>query len=158
MMPSIYGEADRVCVWLGHDSEDRDLAIEVMKEIMQDIWKFDELCKPTLKDGRETAPHWKALVSLIMRQWFSRRWIIQEIALAKEGLIYCGSKTLSWREFSDAVSLFVEIETATHRLSEIMKQSDITDHIPNIFDYVAYLSATLLIDTKNFPLRPTAEW
>ncbi|KAL8784217.1 MAG: hypothetical protein Q9213_004109 [Squamulea squamosa] len=153
MMPSIYGEADRVCVWLGDASEDSDLAIDFMKEIMQDIWKFDELCKPKLKDGRETAPYWKALVSLIMRKWFSRRWIVQEIALAKDGLIYCGPKTISWRIFSDAVSLFVEVETATHRLSEIMKKSEITDHIPNFFDHVADLSATLLIDTTNFLFR-----
>ena len=64
-----------------------------------------------------------------------------------------GPKTITWRKFSDAVSLFVEVETATHRLSEIMKASDITDHIPNFFDHVAYLSATLLIDTTNFLFR-----
>ncbi|MCJ1275389.1 hypothetical protein MMC21_003192 [Puttea exsequens] len=153
MMPSIYGDADRVCVWLGDASEDSDLAIDFMKEIMDDIWKFDELCKPKLKDGRETGLYWKALFSLIMRPWFSRRWIVQEIALAKDGLIYCGPKTISWRKFSDAVSLFVEVETATHRLSEIMKRSEITDHIPNFFDHVAHLSATLLIDTTNFLFR-----
>ncbi|KAL8718347.1 MAG: hypothetical protein Q9225_004507 [Loekoesia sp. 1 TL-2023] len=153
MMPSIYGDADRVCVWLGEASEDSDLAIEFMEEIMNDIWKFDELCKPKPKGGRDTGPHWKALFSLIMRPWFSRRWIVQEVALAKDGLIYCGSRTISWRKFSDAVSLFVEVETATHRLSEIMKKSEITDHIPNFFDHVAHLSATLLIDTTNFLFR-----
>lgn len=153
MMPSIYGEADAVCVWLGDRSEDSDMAIDFMEEIMDDIWKFDELCKPKLKNGQETGPKWKALFSLIMRPWFSRRWIVQEIALAKDGLIYCGPKTITWRKFSDAVSLFVEVETATHRLSEIMKKSEITDHIPNFFDHVAYLSATLLIDTTNFLFR-----
>ena len=89
MMPSIYGGAERVCVWLGNATKDSDRAIDFMEEIMQDLWRFDELCKPKLNDGRETGPYWKALFSLIMRPWFSRRWIVQEIALAKDGLIYC---------------------------------------------------------------------
>ncbi len=153
MMPTIYGQADRACVWLGDASEDSDMAIDFMEAIMTDIWKFDELCKPKQSDGRDTGARWKALFSLIMRPWFSRRWIVQEVALAREGLVYCGPKSISWKTFSDAVSLFVEVETATHRLSEIMKKSEITDHVPNFFENVAYLSATLLIDTSNFLFR-----
>ena len=153
MMPTVYGEAERVCVWLGDASDESDMAIEFMKDIMKDLWKFDDLCKPRFQDGRETGPYWKALFSLIMRPWFSRRWIVQEIALAKDGMIYCGPKTISWRQFSDAVSLFVEVETATHRLSEIMKETEIANHIPGFFDHVGNLSATLLIDTTNFLFR-----
>lgn len=96
MMPTVYGEAEQVCVWLGDASDESDMAIEFMKDIMKDLWKFDDLCKPRFTDGRETGPYWKALFSLIMRPWFSRRWIVQEIALAKDGLIYCGIKTISW--------------------------------------------------------------
>ena len=153
MMPSVYGDAERVCVWLGDASDESDMAIDFMKDIMKDLWKFDDLCKPRSQDGRETGPYWKALFSLIMRPWFSRRWIVQEIALAREGLIYCGFKEISWRDFSDAVSLFVEVETATHRLSEIMKETEIANHIPRFFDHVGHLSATLLIDTTKFLFR-----
>ena len=149
MMPSIYGNALRVCIWLGPASEDSNMAIDFIEEIMNDIWKFDELCKP---EGN-TGPRWHALFSLIMRPWFSRRWIVQEIALANDGLVYCGHKTISWRKFSDAVSLFVEAERATHRLSEIMLKEKITNYIPDLFDNIADLSATLLIDTSNFLFR-----
>ena len=144
MMPQIYGGATRVCIWLGVASEDSNDAIDFMEKIIDDIWSFDKLCGNT-----NEAFHWKALLTLIMRPWFSRRWIVQEIALAEDGIIYCGRKTISWRKFSDAVSLFVEVETATHRLSEIMKKEEIIRHIPDFFEDVAALSATQLIETTN---------
>ena len=148
MMPSIYGDAKQVCVWLGAASKDSDDAINFIETIMKNIWKLDQLCG----DGRETS-NWAALLRLIMRPWFSRRWIVQEIALAKNGVIYCGRRTISWRTFSDAVSLFVEVETATHRLSDIMKKDAISNYIPDFFNDVADLSATLLIDTTNSLFR-----
>lgn len=148
MMPSIYGDACQVCVWLGDASNDSDKAINFMERIMKDIWKLDQLC-----EDRFETENWAALLRLIMRPWFSRRWIVQEIALARNGLIYCGRRTISWRTFSDAVSLFVEVETATHRLSDIMKKSAISNYIPDFFNDVADLSATLLIDTTNSLFR-----
>ena len=144
MMPSIYGDAEQVCVWLGDASGDSEQAIDFIETIMGDIWKLDQLCE----DRNETG-NWAALLRLIMRPWFSRRWIVQEIALAKNGLIYCGRRSISWRMFSDAVSLFVEVETATHRLSDIMRKDSISNYIPDFFNDVADLSATLLIDTTN---------
>ena len=144
MMPSIYGDAEQVCVWLGDSTKESDQAIDFIEKIMKDIWKLDQLC-----DDRREAHNWAVLLELIMRPWFSRRWIVQEIALAEKGLIYCGRRTISWRTFSDAVSLFVEVETATHRLSEIMKKESMAFHIPDFFNDVADLSATLLIDTTN---------
>lgn len=144
MMPSIYEDACRVCLWLGNASNDSDKAITFMERIMEDIWKLDQLCE----DRMETE-NWAALLKLVMRPWFSRRWIIQEIALARNGLIYCGRRTISWRTFSDAVSLFVEVETATHRLSDVMKESALSNCTPDFFNHIADLSATLLIDTTN---------
>ena len=144
MMPSIYGDAKQVCVWLGDASIDSEKAIDFIEKIMEDIWKLDQLCEDRLQ-----ASNWAAVLKLIMRPWFSRRWIVQEIALARNGLIYCGRRTISWRRFSDAVSLFVEVETATHRLSEILKKDSISNYIPDFFNDVADLSATLLIDTTN---------
>ena len=148
MMPSIYGDAKQVCVWLGDASIDSDQAINFIERIMENIWRLDQLCEDRLETG-----NWAALLKLIMRPWFSRRWIVQEIALAKSGLIYCGRRTISWRTFSDAVSLFVEVETATHRLSDIMKKDAISNYIPDFFNDVADLSATLLIDTTNSLFR-----
>lgn len=46
---------------------------------------------------------------------------MQEIALARKAIMYCGSDKISWKKFAVAVELFVEVETATHRLSEVLK-------------------------------------
>jgi hypothetical protein len=82
---------------------------------------------------------------LTVRQ-FSRRWVVQEIALARTAVIYCGKDRISWRKFAIAVQLFVEVETATHRLSEVMKKDRQDDYIPGWFEYVSALGASLLVD------------
>ena len=149
IMPKIYGNAKTVCIWLGSATDDSDEAIDFIEKINQNIWNFDILCKKEGKAGHS----WNALFKMIMRRWFSRRWIVQEIALANDAVIYCGSKTISWKKFTDAVSLFVETERVTHRLSEIMKQEEIADYIPDLFENIAHLSATLLVETTNFLYR-----
>ena len=80
------------------------------------------------------------------RPWFSRRWVVQEIALAKSARIYCGRDWIEWEDFADAVSLFVEVESATHRLSEIMRKEEQFNHVPDFFGYVSALGATVLVD------------
>lgn len=49
--------------------------------------------------------------------------------------------------------LFVEVEISIHCLSDTMKTSAISNYIPNFFNDVADLSATLLIDTTNSLFR-----
>jgi hypothetical protein len=81
--------------------------------------------------------------------------VIQEIALAKTATIYCGRDELSWRKFSDAVSLFVEIESATHRMSEVMKKDAKRNHVPRYFGDVAYERAARLVDITSNLFRRT---
>ena len=54
--------------------------------------------------------------------WFSRRWVVQEIALAERGILFGGKDKIDWQGFADAVSLFVEAESVTHKLSKVMRQ------------------------------------
>ncbi len=71
---------------------------------------------------------------------------MQEIALAQDAMIYCGPDTISWKDFSVAVELFVEVETATHRLSEVMKKDPKFYHVPGWFEYVSALGASRLVE------------
>jgi hypothetical protein len=52
-------------------------------------------------------PAWKALRALIARPWFSRRWVIQEILLAREAVMYCGGKVISWHDLQHAIRVFI---------------------------------------------------
>lgn len=51
----------------------------------------------------------------MQRPWFSRRWVVQEIALARSATIYCGNDKIPWTNSAVAVELFVEVETATQQ-------------------------------------------
>jgi hypothetical protein len=63
----------------------------IQKEVLQ-LQNFDELC-----DSKEASKKWGALLDLMQRQWFSRRWVVQEIALAREAIIYCGADKIPWK-------------------------------------------------------------
>jgi len=144
-MDRIYGGAQNVCIWLGEEGEDSKLAMKFIRDRVLELWKFDELIK-----NRTLAKHWAALIRLMKRPWFSRRWVVQEIALSpRGGTIYCGKDSNTWQDFADAVSLFVEVESATHRLSDVMKLDQSFGNIPNFFGDVFSLGAALLVDATS---------
>lgn len=115
-------------------------AIDFIRDDVLGLWKFDELCKNKAK-----AEDWAALLSLMRKPWFSRRWVVQEIALAKKATIYTGKSHLPWRDFVDAVSLFVEVEDATRRLTEIMQQHEVYNHVPDFFEDLSAIGASMLV-------------
>ena len=143
MMAKIYGGASSVCIWLGEGDPDgrHAVALDFIKDEVLKLQGFDELC-----DNPQASYKWKAMLDLMKRPWFSRRWVVQEIALARSATIYCGEETIPWKDFSDAVQLFVEVETATHRLSDVMKKDPNFYHVPGWFEFVSALGASLLIN------------
>jgi hypothetical protein len=48
---------------------------------------------------------WKAWYKLLLRPWFSRRWILQEVVLAREVWVSCGAWTMSWSQLSRTIAL-----------------------------------------------------
>lgn len=114
MMAEIYGRANCVRIWLGDSDLSSDLAILFVKQQILQLQHFDDL-----SSSPHSSEKWRALLELMQRPWFSRRWVIQEVTLAKKAIIHCGKAKLAWTKFAIAVELFVEVETATHRLSEV---------------------------------------
>lgn len=152
MMSRIYTRAKRVCVWLGEHTEDSKMAIEFIRKEVMVLNNFDKICS----DKRYTRK-WQALQMLMQTEWFSRRWVVQEIALAKRATVYCGNDSMPWKDFAIAVELFVEVETATHRLSEIMQNDEKFQHVPGWFEHVSELGASLLVQATGKVFRgPTS--
>ncbi|KAI0379978.1 HET-domain-containing protein [Hypomontagnella monticulosa] len=144
MMASIYGDAKCVYVWLGEESDDSKLAMDFIQNRVLNLRDFDRL----IGDDK-TVKEWQALSALMKRPWFSRRWIVQEIAVAQRATLLCGEEKMEWKEFADAISLFNEVETRTRGVSEIMKNNKELGHMPDFFGDVSELSATKLVEETN---------
>lgn len=147
MMTRIYTGAKQACIWLGEDNDDSTKAIHFIREIMR-LENFD-----SISEKKENASKWQSLLILMQRPWFSRRWVVQEIALAKAATIYCGNDQIPWENFAVAVELFVEVETATHRLSEVMRKDEKFGHVPQWFEHVSELGASVLVQATGKVFR-----
>lgn len=147
MMARIYSGAKQACIWLGEDTDDSTTAIAFIHEIMK-LENFD-----AISEKRENASKWQSLLLLMQRPWFSRRWVVQEIALARSATIYCGNDQIPWTNFAVAVELFVEVETATHRLSEVMRRDETFGHVPQWFEHVSELGASVLVQATGKVFR-----
>ena len=143
LMAHIYSEATSVCVWLGEASPDSNLALNFISRIVK-LDEFDSL----VADER-TPQEWAALSSLMRRPWFSRRWVVQEIALATRAILYCGNAYVDWAEFADAVALFEAVESENHTISQNIMMSELFNHIPDFLGEIKALGATRLVDATN---------
>jgi hypothetical protein len=98
-MCHIYNLATRVCIWLGDPDPQT-------KEAMQFINKVVDLSVlPTLVHADYTL-QWSALAHLMTSPWFGHRWIIQELAFAREATVHCGDDIVHWDDMKDAIGLF----------------------------------------------------
>ncbi len=98
-MGNIFAGATRVCVWLGVASVDSALALSFISRIVNLNDRESLIADPQIQQK------WAALLSLIRRTWFSRRWVIQEITLAVSATVYCGDAHVDWSDFANAISL-----------------------------------------------------
>ncbi|KAI0398223.1 heterokaryon incompatibility protein-domain-containing protein [Xylariaceae sp. FL0594] len=144
MMARIYGHSRRVYVWLGPAADNSDVARDFIETRVLNLPHLDQLIEDT-----EANEKWRALGELIKRPWFSRRWIIQEIALAQDAYMLCGQKKFRWVDFADAISLFNEVETGTKSLSEHMRSDKALKHMPAFFGHLPALNATRLVEQTN---------
>ena len=89
-MANIYTRAALVYVWLGDDNdselhEDSRAAFKFMEKDVLNLKNFDKL----VTDEKQHKD-WHNMVELLKREWFSRKWVVQEIALAHDAKILCG--------------------------------------------------------------------
>ncbi|KAK4897648.1 hypothetical protein LTR27_004794 [Elasticomyces elasticus] len=143
-MAEIYSGATNICIWLGKADIQSDMALEFIREKILNLRSIDKIF-----DDKEYADSWTAVLALMKRPWFSRRWVIQEIALAKAGTVHCGHEHISWQEFADTVSLLLEVCTADRKLSELRGYN----HAQDFLQEVPFLSSTLLVNLTDRLLR-----
>jgi hypothetical protein len=99
-MDRVYGLADSVAVWLGDGDQHSYKAMDL-------ISKWASTCTPDpSSDFRQVC---LTLARLLHRSWFRRIWTIQELILAKQAIVVCGSFQMSWVSFREGIAQAVSI-------------------------------------------------
>ncbi|KAH7350751.1 heterokaryon incompatibility protein-domain-containing protein [Rhexocercosporidium sp. MPI-PUGE-AT-0058] len=106
LMADIYSQAAEVLIWLGEGTEATKDVMLYLKRIGQ---KFIDRGKEILEPRDERSPDndalWKDVIDdpnlektdmIWTRPWFSRVWIIQELALANRPTVRCGDICMDW--------------------------------------------------------------
>ncbi|KAH9211956.1 hypothetical protein DL95DRAFT_464350 [Leptodontidium sp. 2 PMI_412] len=101
-MHEVYTQAEAVCVWLGEGNDDTKPTFKFLERIL-DLQTLDDL----VANLEETAESWALVLQLMTNRWFSRRWVIQELALARNAYVRWGRMDLSWKDFADSIALFM---------------------------------------------------
>jgi Heterokaryon incompatibility protein (HET) len=117
LMRDIYSTAQMTIVWLGPPDAESQTAIRKIErcyeERAEETIRLDlrEKIKQDIRDkaSRELSrilefefgnatrvKEWTAVANLLKRFYWTRVWIIQEIAVAKGVLLYCGTFRISW--------------------------------------------------------------
>ncbi|KAH7091425.1 heterokaryon incompatibility protein-domain-containing protein [Paraphoma chrysanthemicola] len=146
-MKHIYNKASNVCIWLGdgkiEGKEDRSQDFHAAMDFSKKIIQLKEL-EGTLQNANDTKS-WSNFLDLIRCSWFSRRWVIQELALARDASVHCGDKHIPWLEFADAIGLFALNFDRIRALFRQSREDAIYRNYKN-FDELAPLGAKVLVD------------
>lgn len=134
-MTEIYNKARCVCIWLGEEGDNSDDAMAFARRLL-DLDAFSRMQNP------KEAHQWVDFATLLRRPWFNRRWIVQELAVARNAMLYCGEEKLEWRKFADAVSLFA---SKYADIKGMLKASSSFGYNPNYLGDVKELGAYQLV-------------
>jgi hypothetical protein len=128
MMTRIYGSCQRVIVWLGLESSYTSLLPDFVAQLLQ--------LKDQVEDGRDNKTvmrhyksisdnvrrqipsaediGWRALIDLIGRTWCDRVWVIQEVAVARDVILRCGSFVFNMKDIALAMSFAYGLNLNLH--------------------------------------------
>ncbi|PQE12255.1 hypothetical protein CJF31_00000437 [Rutstroemia sp. NJR-2017a BVV2] len=96
LMTRIYGEADRVIVYLGEAADNSDQAIECIRSAADE--------EPVDLDRSIDEKDQEAVLELLNRPWFQCMWVVQEAALARRILMMCGFAKINGYTFCSGIS------------------------------------------------------
>ncbi|KAK0099564.1 hypothetical protein ONS95_013540 [Cadophora gregata] len=117
-MRTVYENASAVCVWLGvaADGSDRlirtlkrvcDMAMELEREV-PGSWVNVMPKIATSIDEEATFPLTN-MIAFLSRPWWSRIWVVQEIAAAKTVHFYCGHRRTTDLEMYMSIACFISM-------------------------------------------------
>jgi hypothetical protein len=146
MMSKIYRNATTVLIWLGEETPEIETAIRFLDNLAETkSWEATEqavdinlwFSPPTLagdpQEGARVLAQAKEnhIHKLYGRDWFTRLWIVQEVALAKSAILHCGSRELYWNRFTKSMTY---LKGASNTLHVALEEMVAFDRAWNIID------------------------
>jgi hypothetical protein len=144
LMGLIYSSANRVIVWLGPEKNQSSEALAVLDDMSNEVeidWRTMKMRSSSHCSSEDWANPFMTLpfkpsellpvITLFERPYFRRAWIRQEIVLARDAIVHCGLRKISWQSFRRSViclrlkpiatnglqqGLWIRFSEATHAL------------------------------------------
>jgi hypothetical protein len=105
-MGCIYRDAKNIVVWLGPAKDDSDLAMPVLADVGAYLGLPEDSSETQLT----------SIVALCTRQYWRRAWVQQELHLARQFTVYCGSNAYLYST-TFAGSLYKIVKQVNQRLN-----------------------------------------
>lgn len=117
IMHEVYRQAKEVCIWLGEastsDNENRE-TFDFLRKIL-DLKKLEEHVQGLQKYNAADMKACLNVTKLMKSDWFRRRWVIQELALATNAHVRRGDRGMNWTDFADSISfLMTKVKDIKH--------------------------------------------
>lgn len=96
-MSQIYRKAQSVLVWLGEEHHNSSSTLRTIRSISTCT---DSASRAAYLMKRATV--WKGLADLSKRRYWTRIWIVQEITVARDVVLFCGGETIPWPALATA--------------------------------------------------------
>ena len=113
MMREIYERAETVNIWLGPAAQNSTAALSLVQQLnmAEDLDKFAGIESRNFWDLDQhhyglpltTARVWYDLFDILRRPWFTRAWVIQEMAVSSNAIVICGHSTVRWTDLVRAI-------------------------------------------------------
>jgi hypothetical protein len=109
-MRDIYKNASAIVMWVGEEEGDGEQAIQLIRMVSSAMKSTttDQIAKQMCGEHATLGPlHWAALARFMDRPYWSRLWILQEVAMGDRSTpILCGRHAVTWGDLYDVVYVF----------------------------------------------------
>jgi hypothetical protein len=105
-MAKIYSQATEVIIWLGEKSEGSEEVMLYLRRVGQKfVDRGGEILEPRNERSLENDKIWEDMTNdpnlekthlFWQRPWFSRRWVLEEMALARNPIVHYGAVSMEW--------------------------------------------------------------
>ena len=158
-MADIFKSAQDVTVWLGEEdgfTQDACTVIERIAAIPRDkrgqvpytgFFNGDGSCYRDAGIEPLSYQNWLGFIAFMNRPYWSRSWVVQELALARQVNVVCGSRVLPWEQISRTIEFVRATRWYHHLTTEKMR------HIKELHQHPGKYRKLLASNTK-FGLEP----